>query len=350
MRGGARLASAVAVIAVTLIATAPPAGAHTVSLFPPTNYQSEFLSLVPAVPGITFRVRELGTLVEIVNDTPRDLVILGYQQEPYLRVGAAGVFQNARSPTLYQNLVTVSGATATIPPEATPSAQPDWHRIGTGRTVRWRDHRTRHEGPAPTQVRAHPDTRRVIGEWSIPMVLGTTPVVAAGFIQWLPPPDPTPWVVLATVAAFAIISLSQTRHGRAVIIVATVALVGVDIGHTIFSAAPAANSVLGAAIRMAVGSWYSLVAWGAGVAAVYQLERHNEDGLFLAIFAAASLVLFGGASDFTMLIRSQVAYAAPPSVARVAVGLTLGLGLGIVVGSIMRLRRRPRRALNAQQP
>ena len=66
-----------------------------------------------------------------------DVVILGYSGEPYLRVGAAGAFENVRSPAVYLNATRNGG----IPPSsADPSAPPEWRRIGVrgGPRSSWR--------------------------------------------------------------------------------------------------------------------------------------------------------------------------------------------------------------------
>ena len=50
--------------------------------------------------------------------------MLGYQDEPYLRVGPDGVFENRRSPAVYLN-ANRRGSTA-VPRSADPDAEPDW--------------------------------------------------------------------------------------------------------------------------------------------------------------------------------------------------------------------------------
>ena len=78
---------------------------------------------------MTVRIRDLGRRIELVNDTDQDVVVLGYQSEPYLRVGPAGVFENGRSPSLYQNRVT-TGAASTLTSSRSQSSSPHARSCG----------------------------------------------------------------------------------------------------------------------------------------------------------------------------------------------------------------------------
>jgi hypothetical protein len=83
--------------------------------------------------------------------------VLGYQGDPYLRIGAAGVFQNIHSPALYQNRLLPPGAPATtLPAIARAAAAPQWQKISSSHTATWRDRRTRWEGPRPAVVQQEP--------------------------------------------------------------------------------------------------------------------------------------------------------------------------------------------------
>src|SRR5205823_199713 len=82
-------AGAGAAMALVLV-TAPPASAHTITGVAPTDYRSEILGVNPKWAGVSVHLLDLGNRVELVNTGPVDVVVLGYQGEPYLRVGAAG--------------------------------------------------------------------------------------------------------------------------------------------------------------------------------------------------------------------------------------------------------------------
>src|SRR5205085_7932947 len=93
-----RLAAAGGAGLVLALLAAPPAEAHTVTGVSPTNYRSEVLGVNPRLPGVSVHLLDLGNRVELVNQGAVDVIVLGYQGEPYLRVGRAGVFENRSSP------------------------------------------------------------------------------------------------------------------------------------------------------------------------------------------------------------------------------------------------------------
>lgn len=103
-----------ALFAVVLVA--PPVGAHPLGGVEPSNYQARVLAVRPPVPGLTVEVVDAGSRLRLVNTGPRDVVVLGYQLEPWLRVGPRGVFENSRSPTLQ-----MAGPTARRRPPSTPA-------------------------------------------------------------------------------------------------------------------------------------------------------------------------------------------------------------------------------------
>src|SRR5262249_19843567 len=181
-------------------ASATPATAHGLGGLSPTNYESILKSVTPHVAGLQVRVTDLGTKVELTNTGSRIVTVLGYDGEPYLRVGPTGVFENTRSPATYLNRSTkISGA----PPKfANAHATPVWKRISTGTTARWHDHRAHFMGgEAPPEVARHPDRRQVVDNFVIPMRAGSEHVVARGQIVYVPPPSPWPWVIGAVALA-----------------------------------------------------------------------------------------------------------------------------------------------------
>jgi hypothetical protein len=108
-------ASGRAVIVVTMAALllavgATPAAAHAVGGAQASNYQTRILSVQPVVPGLTVEVADAGARLRVRNHTGREVTVLGYAGEPYLRVGPAGVFENRRSPATYLNRARINPA------------------------------------------------------------------------------------------------------------------------------------------------------------------------------------------------------------------------------------------------
>ena len=50
------------------------------------------------------RILQFGDELELVNETSTEVVVPGYSDEPYLRIGPDGVWRNANSPATYINL------------------------------------------------------------------------------------------------------------------------------------------------------------------------------------------------------------------------------------------------------
>src|SRR4029453_11337172 len=85
-----------ALFAVVLVA--PPVGAHPLGGVESSNAPARVLALRPPEPGLAVEVVGAGSRLRLVNTGPRDVVVLGYQLEPWLRVGPRGVFEHSRAP------------------------------------------------------------------------------------------------------------------------------------------------------------------------------------------------------------------------------------------------------------
>jgi hypothetical protein len=332
-----RAGAAAVVVTATLLATAAPAEAHTVSGTRPTDYNSQILSVLPTVGGLSLRLLDLGNKVQLTNTGADDVTVAGYDGEPYLRVGPKGAFENRRSPAVYLNQ---TPAPATLPAIADSKAPPDWHKTSSVHTVRWRDRRTRWEGVDPPAVRAAPGGRHVVAQWSIPLRAGETPVVAAGSITWVPGPSAVPWLLLALgLFALTVFSAWLRRWGPD-LAAALAVLIAVDAVHSFASAAAAGNSVLATIVRVVGLGFLSTLAWVGGAWAIGRLQRKNELGLLVGALAGFVIGLYS-LGDTTILGRSQVAYVFPAVAARAAVALSLGLGFGLVVAVVFVFKRNP---------
>ncbi|HZQ84843.1 MAG TPA: hypothetical protein VFA83_08405, partial [Acidimicrobiales bacterium] len=175
---------------------AQPADAHTLTGVQPTNFRSEIVSVLPALPGVTVEILDLGRRIRLTNHSRTELVVHGYQGEPYLRVGPNGVFENTHSPAVYLNQPAPPYATTstTLPRAANPSAPPTWRRVSHSDTATWHDRRTRWEGPSPASVRAAPHDRQVVSPWIVTVTRGRVDAAITGRILWVPPPSAIPWL------------------------------------------------------------------------------------------------------------------------------------------------------------
>jgi hypothetical protein len=339
------LAGGIAVAGV--VTAAAPASAHGVGGVRPTNYETRILSVTPKRAGITIRAIDVGDRLEIENRTDHDVVVLGYDDEAYLRVGPRGAFENIRSPATYLNRSRT--ATGGIPRRADAGAPPRWRRIGDEPVARWHDHRAHWMGANdPPPVQADPGDQHVVQRFRVQVRDEGTTITARGDVRWVPGPSPWPWLALSAVAAVLLVVLSRTRVATTVV---ATALVLVALGSAVHVAGAWGATALGVGTRL--GS--SVYAFGSVVVSVIALVWLLRRGLH----AAAPLLLItglfvgiaSGLADLTELSRSQLPTTLPDDLARLGVSLAIGLGLGLVVVGALRLRSpAPRRRRVGTRP
>jgi hypothetical protein len=339
-----RLTAVLATAGALLVASAAPASAHTIGGVQATNYYSQITGVTPPVPGLTLKIRDLGRRIQLFNKTDSDVVVLGYQGEPYLRIGPSGVFENRRSPSLYQNKVTTGSASAlvTLPPEADPNAAPDWHRRGGGDSVSWRDHRTRWEGADPPGVAANPGQAQVVvARWTISLLAGSSqqPVTVAGRISWIPGPAATPWLAAVVVAFVVTFALGASRRWPVLLSAALAVLLAGDVVRLYGAATQGGGSVIGGLAKALLFGILEVSAWAAGVWAIGALQRGRAVGLYAAMAVGVAIGFVSGVGDLLNLAYSQVPSALPTTAARAAVVVCLGVGFGLVGASFLALRQ-----------
>jgi hypothetical protein len=328
------LATMGALVAGLLLVTAAPAGAHGLGGLKPTNYETVLQRVTPHVRGLEVRVTDLGTKVELTNHRRTDVVVLGYDGEPYLRVGPRGVFENERSPATYLNRATT--ITKKPPARADADAAPEWQQVSSGTTARWHDHRAHFMGTDdPPEVARDPGTRRVVDHFEIPMRLGREAVVARGEIVYVPPPSPGPWVIGAVVLATLVFLLARTRSWRTVFVVVLALLTVTEVVHVI---GLWGGSTASTGTKL-VESAYSIGGIALGLLALgWMGKKDAESAVPIVLVATIFLFVAGGLADVTTLGNSQVPSTLSAGLARLLVSVTLGLGAGLALAAAFRLR------------
>lgn len=325
-----------AVAAAALVMNAAPAWAHGVSGLQPTDYRTTVRGVVPPIPGVRVRAVDLGGKLELTNSTPVDVVIRGYQNEPYLRVGPRGVFENTWSPAVLLNRTTTP--TGAPPAPVDPNAAPTWRQISTASKVAWHDHRAHWMGSSPPPEVTSDSSHRhvVIAGWQVPMTYGSMQANATGDVVWIPPPSPLPWTLGAVGIAASVTVASRTRRWPIALAVALALLVGAEAAHIagLWGASTAST------VSKTGSSLYSLAGCIVGLGALALIRRRDPyDATPVVLISAVFLFIAGGLADVTTLSRSQIPSTLPAGVARTLVMAALGLGLGLVVASGWRLRR-----------
>jgi hypothetical protein len=282
-----------------LVLLAPPAFAHT-GASQPTDYLARVTRPL-RIDGVAFRIVESGAKVEVTNRSAHPLTVLGYEDEPYLRVERGGVFENINSPAVYLN-ASRSGGDASKPPR--------WRRIGNGPTARWHDHRVHWMAGDPASVSNDRGHRHRVARWLIPVRTGSRTTEVRGVIDYVPGPTVWPWLAAALVLA------ALTYLGRRPVTL-VLALVSADVARTI---ATGSVAVLG------VGGWI------LAVAAVL-LRRRRIDGTIAAGLAGVVLAIVGGVLPWSDLRHSQVAVPGSLALLRVVATACAGLGVGLAANA-----------------
>ena len=140
MRHAAARVAVVLLGLLAMLAVASPASAHVGGGAAGSDYDARIVSVTPEVPGVTVRILQFGDEFELVNETSTEIVVPGYSDEPYLRIGPDGVWRNANSPATYLNLDRYGKAQ--LPANADADAEPDWEQVSTEPHYVWHDHRT----------------------------------------------------------------------------------------------------------------------------------------------------------------------------------------------------------------
>ena len=332
----------VALMVLVFFASAPPAEAHTISGISATNYRSEILAVSPPDPNASVRLLELGRMVKLTNRGTTDLVVLGYDSEPYLRVGPRGVFENTNSPTLYKNRLTAEGSTPETPKSATAKASPTWKRTGGGTTVKWRDQRTRWEGPDAPSVTAAPDRRQVVvPSWSILLERGSSRLTVTGSIVYVPAPSLVPWAILTVVLLLLTAAAGLTDRWGPFLSAAVALLLAVDVVQSIASGLLTGDAIPIVLLKVLLGGIFATVAWIVGVISIAPLQESKEGALVGAGVAGLFIALFSGLQDLNTFVSSQAPSPLPDGLARAGIAIALGVGLGLVAAVFVTIRAHP---------
>jgi hypothetical protein len=324
------------VLAALLVAG--PAQAHVGGGRAGSDFDARVLAVTPSVPGVSVRVLSFGDDVELVNASSTEVLVPGYSDEPYLRIGPDGVWRNRNSPATYLNL-SLDGR-ATLPSSADPHASPDWEQVSTETSYVWHDHRTHwmSAGELPPVVAADPSRPHQVFEWSIPVFYGSQEVVVTGELTWSPPPSP--WVVWPVCLLLLLLGVAAgvgARSPRPLGVLLTVGAAAA-VWHAATTPAPAASvgSHLGALVSALLPAVLVLLIALMGMRSALR-GRGVMTGLMALLIGW--LLLVEGLPDVDVLWTSHVLSNGPDFVARAAVAVMVALGAGLVVGGTFAARR-----------
>ena len=347
-----RLLAVVAMAAGVLAALAGPAFAHGGGGSDATNFRSVVNRVVEggvddadAAPAdleeVTWRVRALDSYLEVSNRSGEELLVFGYDGEPYLRIGPDGVLENRNSAAVYLN--NDRFAETPVPEGVGADAEPEWVEVANAPVYRWHDHRIHWMAQTePPQVRTDPTAVQVIQDWTVPFTLGGAPFAVHGQLRWIPPPSPWPWLagaLIATLLVFGIafVRADGDRRNWALVRVGAVivgAVVLLDVVHAI-------DDVLAVPATLGENLYafaQSLAFIGIGTFGAIRGWRGGEGGPTALAIGAGALLLGIGMTHLGSLTSSQVASTLPAAVTRAVVALNIA-GLIPVVLTVAHVLR-----------
>ncbi|GAA1764332.1 iron uptake transporter deferrochelatase/peroxidase subunit [Luedemannella helvata] len=333
-----RVAVAALLGAVFALLGAAPVAAHTVGGVGATNFRTTLSGLSPAAPGITLRVIENGSRLELSNTTGTDVIVRGYADEPYARVGPGGVFVNDNSPARYLNANRFGSVK--VPAGVDPENPPTWRKVDNATVYRWHDHRIHWMATTmPPAVAAAPTERHLISEWSVVLDLGDRQLTAEGTLEWVPGPDPGWFFAAAVVAGLLVLGAAFLPRPARWLGAAAAAMVAIDLVHSVGIGVIAAGTVperLGAVIG---SDFTQLLIWIIGGLGAVLLLRGHLRATWLTAVAGMLVGSISGLSDLPTLWRSSAPSALPADLNRATVAVALGLGVGLLVALPVVLRR-----------
>lgn len=165
----------------------------------PSNFESVIDSVSPDQDGVTVEIVGGDAFVKVTADPGTEVLIPGYDGEPYLRIDADGsVWRNRSAPATYLN-ASRSGDVSELPDSADSAAAADWVRIGSDGTVAWHDHRVH------WMLRTAPETKDgLVQTWMVPMSVDGQQVQVSG--RLLHRPNEIPWPAIVGLAVAALVA------------------------------------------------------------------------------------------------------------------------------------------------
>ena len=336
---GARVVAVVFVALASLLLAAEPASAHGRGS-DATNFDSRIVD-TPGLPDVTWRVYGGDEYLSVTNMGEQELIVLGYEGEPYLRVGPDGVWRNRNSPATYLNEDRY--AQTTVPPGATAEAEPDWQRIAEDSSHYWHDHRIHWMAPVlPPQVREGPAEAQVVQPYTVPFLVDGEQFEISGELWWVPGPPAWPWIALGVLLSLPALAglRARDRDGAlaglarpAAAVLGAVALVNVIhlVDDVAAAPSPLANTALSAvqtALFLGIGLFGAVRGWQAG------------DGAFTALGVGSGAVVLGqGVLYAPVLGSSQLTSVFPEVIGRIAIGWSIGQALPVGIVAIAGTRR-----------
>jgi hypothetical protein len=296
-------------------AAADPAG--------PGDFRSEVTGVIPDLDGFTAEIRGGDSFLELTVPEGHEVIVEGYQGEPYLRFRADGtVERNRLSSATYLNddrkgRVEIPGE---VQAAMEAGAEPEWEAIADGGTYAWHDHRVHWMAEVSPPVERGERVTGAYDPWRVPLEVDGEAGEVQGILTYASATSPLPWAALAIAVLVGVALVGRGRGLRvpaAVLLLASV--VAVIVGRADWAATPdgQGNPLLWVLPTVAV-----VTAAGAVVLAA------RSTGVVLVLAAIACLSAWG-LFRIDVLLEPVLPTDLPFAMDRATVALALGLSAAV---------------------
>ena len=193
-----------------LLVSAPTALAHQGS--------PNFLSQVNSAPaGVEVTVLSRDDRLLLRNESGKDVIVEGYEDEPYARIAADGtVSVNTNSKAYYIN--EERDGQVPVPDGVDSKGEPRWKVVSRTGRFEWHDHRMHWMSKGDPEQVKDKSVRTKVFDWKVPVEVDGKPSDITGTLFWTPTPGGSvPWVLIVglTLAAIAVLgAVAVLRHRR----------------------------------------------------------------------------------------------------------------------------------------
>jgi len=289
-------------------------------------------SLSQDMPGATLEVVDRGEQLRLTNAGPGEIVVLGYQEEPYLRVTDNAVFENLASEAGLINGSSRGDYQAEPSSSYDADAPPEWTQISSEPIAEWHDHRVHWMAETPPPLVEDPYSDHVVIDgWAIGFTYDGDPVTATGDLVWEASPHPLPWLIASAVLAIAVVVLGIRFKTVLPFVLLSLGISG--IAHHIgaeFIGSDSWYSTLWWMVSSSPVTWVAIVAAIASAIAI-GIGRKRIEATFVGLVAAIVISVTGGIGDIAAMI--------PFGIYPYTVVLNIGLGLAAIVLCALELKK-----------
>ncbi len=297
-------------IVVTLAALAVPAGAeahHTAVPVVASDYRNRIEAPSRALDGVRASLDDAGRRLRLTVDPTRQVVVLGYVGEPFLRFSRSGVAVNARSATAQGLRLAPSGRIADRADHAV------WTRSTKGHSFAWNDARVWASSAA-----LH---GRSSVAWTVPLEVEGRQTQVSGQMTREPQPVLWPWIVLVIAPVLAAgVAIRRRRW-------AWPAALGMAVAAAISTVVALTGFAL-AGFDISADRWLLFAAEVALVACGLALLVPRRPRM-LALTGLAAFAVLQALSELSVFRHSVVVSELPAPAVRLVGSLALGCGLGV---------------------